>query len=735
MRSKLAIRRLAAPFVALSIGLTLGTSCLRKGDPSDATVMAAQVDKVRNVVRVFRRLIGRDPGQAEIAALKSLPLPELTTAILGSAQFDQEGFFNLHRERLLLNREGSKNWVKGSYNDFCAMRLEMSELSQADRSAKGYWELLRYRERWIPIGNFANSDCFFGSTIAQIVEAAKNPQTAPKGPAKSCASGLKFGLPNDDGTGDAQAKVKQWFADLDALPAEAKAKSLLETPAGEALFTALMKQMLLPDFGTETPGSTPIASMALELVKKDGKPEVLQELGKAGNQQCLFRPVDPTTYVKPKVIFGDGDNNGDTGGIGTPSTGPVVVQPPPIDFPPPVGQPELPVLLPTVSQAQTPSMAQAMAAADGALFVKIKMPAEFAGLHASPYWLSRHTSKAKNKHLHRARAIYFGYFCTEINPDAANFQGAPVQEVPAHLKDYFAADDTHAKGSSNCFNCHAKVQPIANWFGMLSFGTPYDQTGNFGGTSFAQFLDMDGTAFYRPGGIYDGEKFLPVPGTKFGMEGMANALTAYPAVDKCVVESTWSTLVGRDFPLFDDERQAALKAFKGGDGGQPSLARLLKHYVTENQRGQAYFGKSEGEFEKIVPNTGFTCPEVAPPAFEQTSQKILEGTCADCHNDGFIDAQGKFSIESYFVNQGIDDTPKGRGNLWQKLLCKVKLEKMPPGGGLDPNERGQLACWLQRMRDNLAKDGKIPADFAAKACQGAAPVSLGAPHGVGNQPH
>ncbi len=737
----------AAVFVGLTF--TVAQSCLRKVDNPETQLTAAQVDKVQNVVRVFRRLVGRDPGTSEINAMKALPYNDLVTSVLGSAQFDQEGFFNLHRERLLLNREGSQQWVKGSYKDYCALRLELAEQASADRSGKGYWETLRYRDRWVPLVEFGMNQCFFGASVGDLTEAWKKyggptpppppaadapPPTSREKNARSCVQSLKFGLPGDFANPNPEARVKEFFTKLEALDAEAKKLSLLSVPEAEAIMMDLVKQSMLPDFGPLPEGVTPLADMKLELVKKDGKPLVLQELGSQGNQQCLFSGVDPVSWVKTKQPGGGGGFGGDDdfngGGFGFPE-----VVPPPIDFPAPVGIPDQPVLVPLAGAQMAPNVQEAMAKADGPLFLKIRMPAEFQGLHGSPYWLSRHTTKQKNKNLHRARAVYFSYFCTEINPDAANFQGAPVAEVPAALKGYFADDDAHAKGSTNCFNCHAKIQPIANFFGLLSFGTPYDQGFGFGG-GWPQFLNEEGAAFSRPGGIYDGQKFFEHEGTNMGLEGFANTLPAYPAVGKCIADSTWAALVGRDFPLFETERQAAVTAFQGENGAKPSFSRLLKHFLTESKRGQAYFSQGEKAFEMIQPDTAFVCPEVPPEDFQASGTKLMEGQCVDCHSDGFFDEAGKFSIDSYFTNQGVDDTPKARGRLWHNLYCKVKLEKMPPGGGLDAEGRGKLWCWLGRTRDALAKESKIPAEYLSKVCQGAAPTmsSMGAAHTVSGTP-
>jgi len=235
-----------------------------------------------------------------------------------------------------------------------------------------------------------------------------------------------------------------------------------------------------------------------------------------------------------------------------------------------------------------------------------------------------------------------------------------VTAVPDVLKPYFAADDNHAKGSNNCFNCHSKVQPIANFFGLLTFGNPYDQGGGFPG-AWPQYLNEDGVGFWRPGGIFDGQKFFEHDGTNMGLEGLANTLKAYPAVDKCMAESTWATLAGRDSPLFDEERAGAIKAFTGDgtsgpDANKASLARMIKYLMVDTKRGPAFFNQGEKAFEQVQPDTGFVCPDMPPPDFQTSAIKTLETKCVDCHGDAFFDANGKFSVASYFPPGAVMET-------------------------------------------------------------------------------
>lgn len=743
----------------LAVGLgalaAVQQSCMRRVDTPESQLRDSQVETVQSAVRVFRRLIGRDPGPKEIQAVKNLAYPDLVKAVLNSQQFDAEGYYNLHRERFLLNREGSATWVKTSYDDYCALRLEVAERAAADR-AGDYFDILRYRERWIPLASTGLDECFFGTSVAGLlaVKAMSEEQQANLTPkqqlAKSCLDNLQWSLPNDDNQEPEQVATA-FFATLEGMSDEQKSGSLLNTAEGEKLFNRLVRDSMFPRWGSEFPEDAPTqpGDLKIEVVRKDGKASVLQEFGTAGNQQCLFASIDPAEFV-PTWMQGlpDQPPGGDLGAGGTEGDGlgdgPVVL-PEPIFFDQPfLGEPTEPVLS-QPETATTPGMALAGDAKPrGRLYVKVKMPPEFMGVHASPYWLSRHPSKPKNRNLHRARVVYFSHFCADINPDAANFVGPPVTEFPEQLRPYFAPDDNHVKGSQNCYNCHTKVQPLANFFGLTSWGTQYDSGFGEGGEgdeeqnwwNWPEYASSN-AATYRPGGIYDGQNFFPVEGTDRGMEGLANVLTKYPSVKKCVADSTWAVLAGRDFPLWEEERAAALAAFE--KDGKPSLTRLVAHFMLENKRGQTLFGKGEAAFAAMKPQTEFQCPDEVTPEIEAGVQAVAKSACKTCHEGEFITEDGKFDFDHYFSEGNDEDTPETRGALVQNLYCKVKMEKMPPGGSgaqLDKSKRGAFWCNAMRLRDKLADAGKIPTEYKGKACPGAPLPAAGMSpaHMTGNQP-
>jgi hypothetical protein len=712
--------RVAFGAVALAgVGLA-APSCMRRANGPETQLQESSAGAVAGAARVFKKLIGRDPAPSEIAPLQNLPYPELVKRVLASPQFEKEGFYNLQRERFLLNREGTRTWLTNSYDDYCSLRLEMADEAAKDK-AGNYFDLLTYRDRWIPVADTGVNECFFGTNVALLLEVRAlgedvdyNTLDQKQKLARRCLQNLPWSMAGDNADADPQQLFDQFMTELAALPDADKQKSLLELAPGEALFTRMMRDTLFPAWSSDYPetAATQPADMKIQLVKENGKLVLAQELGTSAIGQCRFKALDPVTW-EPRVRPDDG-------------------------FPGDGGGPIFALDAPT-----TP--------ADGSIFVKATVPKEFMGMHANPYWLSRHPSRPKNRDLHRARVLYFSYLCTDINPDAANFVGAPVTEVPEVLKPYFAENDNHAKGSQNCFNCHSKVQPLANFFGLASYGTPYgggsfdipqpggeedDDAEPFTFTRAPQFLPSEG-AFDRPGGIYDGTAFFQAQGSNKGFEGLANVMSKYPKVRQCIADATWAALVGRESPLWEDERAQAVAAFEKNN--KPSLARLVTHFLTENQRGKTYFAQGEAAFAAIHPEPDYVCPETLTDEVKTAAANVAKTACKTCHEDQFVDADGKLDVNLYFANGYADDTPENRGKLWHNLNCKVRLQKMPPasaGTPLSKSQRGAFSCLATRTRDTLAAAGQIPETYRDKACPGtpAAPAPTAGPHAIGGTP-
>lgn len=287
-----------SPLTALVLAIcggVLGASGLASCAPdkgnSDSTEQATSGARaVQTVISVYRRLVGRDPTAEEITKLKGMNLGDMTTAVLDSPEFEQDGFFGLLRDRFLLHRQGDQNWLDNSLPDYCAMKLEVQDVARADKSGGGYFELVRYRDRWVPLstgGALTAKACFFGGLTAGQIVAAK---------ADSTASGVTDAA--RDCIKDLDAETPEAFTGLDTAP---KDKPFLTTAQGQAaLLKVIGKRQYTtetgPVSGLELPGATPGAIPTirkLSVANADCATENITSLDTA--------TADSTVFVKVRV--------------------------------------------------------------------------------------------------------------------------------------------------------------------------------------------------------------------------------------------------------------------------------------------------------------------------------------------------------------------------------------------------------------------------------------------------
>ena len=266
------------------------------------------------------------------------------------------------------------------------------------------------------------------------------------------------------------------------------------------------------------------------------------------------------------------------------------------------------------------------------VFVKVRFPNSLGvqGVHANPYWLSMHRTTVQNQQLHRARIIWHSWFCSSISPD----QAMETNQVPSKaeldkVSQYFAENDQHAKGDRNCFDCHRRIQPVANYFGKMSVGYPYDKQLR-PEELIKSYLQIDDQAFSRPGGYYnprDGK----ITNTGYGLEGLANLLPHLPKVHRCVVNSTWNEIFGSKWSLTSDELATAVKFF--ADSGF-NYRKLLTHLLTK-KKAINYFTVSHDKFYDMVDKQKqqATCDELTPEVIASGAQ-IIKDTCVYCHSSG-----------------------------------------------------------------------------------------------------
>jgi hypothetical protein len=686
-------------FVAGFSLVALAAACGSSGDEGTSEDEVSAVRQAQMATRVFRKLVGRDPSAAEIARLRNATLPQMVDAVLALPDYEKDGFYAFQRDRLLLHRDGDANWMDASVRDYCALRLDMQDVAKADATGAGYYEILKYRERWVPVssGTLGAPLSCFTMKASEIRRAIDEQPTWPPPPPPPFDGGVdgSDGIDASTGAADAGAETdppapispeaqtcaqymrfREPFAtELRALGADEAEKPLGDTAPAKSLVATMLKQ------------STFYAPPGVEAG------EIAIAEGEGGRM-----PI--------RVFDGAPDDRCKTTD-GYAATGPGAVT-------------------------------------EG--FVRVRVPPALEGVHASTYWLSRHPSTQKNRDLHRARLVFFSYMCTEISPAQAAIGGGEPVHIDA-LREYFAADDQHVNTSANCYNCHTQVQPIANYFGELSKGVPYEQNGGFGGGSSGGFgfgfggFYHQGDGFRRPGGLWKGTEFHPAGAGKFGMEGLAELLPSLESSNDCIVKNAWSTLVGTGYPLSDEERGAAVTAFKGD--GTFRFARLLRHLSTENPRGKAFFEKGENGLA-AAPVESPECIDVAsvPDHAADTPASLLVDSCSGCHsgsgNRAFFE-NGAWKPERLVTEPG---QPPRRwahlAQLYDKAYCKVWSDSMPMGGwdesgGLSVADKKKKAlCFFSGKRNELARASDDPAIKAldSRPCDGQTPPPGRAPHPV-----
>ncbi len=124
-------------------------SCKTKNTSSELDESAAGSYAMQ--VRVFSKLIGRNPAPAELKPMKGMSLEQTVDHVMATDSFKQEGYLYLHNDRLLLNRQGQEKWIRDSSFDYCSLQWEMAEAAKEDLEGEGYWYLLRDRVKWLPL--------------------------------------------------------------------------------------------------------------------------------------------------------------------------------------------------------------------------------------------------------------------------------------------------------------------------------------------------------------------------------------------------------------------------------------------------------------------------------------------------------------------------------------------------------------------------------------------------------
>lgn len=566
--------------------------------------------KVVQDTNLFERLIGRAVGNGDkdlLAKLKAKTYEQKVDIILHSEQFYREGFWYLHKQRLLPGEiSAASSSAERKLKDSLALKLELEDVARQDN----YWEILTYHDRWLHIGdNFdfpyacakmllaqqkADDTSDYISDCSKSLKQSKPPKCHTNTAGKYVC--LEFRCQTNDEGEEVCSEVKCESNDKgEEVCVEVTSKQEEQVATGEEVYTKLI-EFISDNFFRDIS-----ADSNFPFVTKLEAAVAWHEINGNNPQKRVF--VD--------------------GGSKNPS------------------------------------------------FIKLKVPASMQGVHASPLWLSTHFTSETNLHLHRARVIYYSWFCEGISPDQATKSNkkTPQAEID-HFKPYLPQDDRHASADSNCFGCHKMIQPLANYFGRMSTGVDYNKTESLRNIEdvnafFHINYEEDDTklplrnnigAGYYLGNDEKGEpEFFkqghnPAGGTAPSMADLAALLTRLPKVKRCVIRYTWNKIFGCEARLSEKELSEATNYFASNANFRALLAYLLKTakattYFTEKDGAATVQAQVAAEEESSMTcadaNTAWNGHTGENYNIENKGASIIEGVCETCHH-----TEGLFSDSS-----------------------------------------------------------------------------------------
>ena len=498
--------------------------------------------------------------------------------ILASKAWREQGFFNLHRDRLLLDLQGTNTYNRDTLNNnLRSLKKDFSQLAVADN----YWDILTYRERFF---------YFKRSSIDYFCIDENGYNTDIEVFAGNCVENYFKRISDED---DSYGKVVRRYCqeinqhyqevfpqDFCKLDEDAVNDLIAKGKAQPHEFASLRKTI---DMSSDAPFFTPVTFP--------------QELRRGEN------------FLVEK------DSSGATH-----------------------------------------------------FFIKVPMPAYLQGVHASKYWLSRHTTNKANQNLHRAKIIWHSWFCSKISPDQASItKNTPTSEEVAYVQEYFDPNDEHTRKDRNCFACHRRIQPVANYFGKLSLDGE-------------KFLAPDSEAFARPGGYWHDDATQTVGGhfsefgRQAGLEGLADLLSNLPRVRKCLVNYTWENFFSSKYSLTATDTEKAVKVFENSGFNYRSL---ITHLLTKPEAIK-YFTAGHQVFYDMVESKKLTC-DVATT--KGNTVDVIKSSCLSCHgvkdeaSDEYVEVD--YYAEGYFNSDG---SITATGDKLQKLYDVIDTGYMPSDG-------------------------------------------------------
>ena len=571
--------------------------CSYEEEPSVLKVSINSNHTAVLVNNLFRLLIGRLPDEYERQQLiddtqdknRVKFYHNMLNKVLHSDAYHQEGFWHLHRDRLLLAPHGTTDFIENSQEDHTSLLLELSDVSYAD----DYWQLLKYRHRWLNITYLELNGCLnymHKVTSSQgLEETSENEEPSWR---RDCRVFLQASF-------DRAITHPFYYDYMDG-----------------RRFVNLYQPLCCPEIrrfrdacqGVENAYQQVFAENFCEVASREA-PLVSKDNSVAWSDKKIQQAI--SVYVALRLSEKQ----------------------------------------PSFKTASVPKIELLFPVNRSGYYLKVKVPPLLQGIHANPFWLSQHPSSKKNRDLHRARLIYHSWFCESISPDNAK-QTDPYPDVPAKFLPYFSNNDQHAKDFGSCFNCHKMVQPLANYFGLLTDGLNYQDPQLYSRTMpIAQrFFDFY-TPMDMPGGFYDEKhgEFFPF-GKQRGMEGLADLLSNMPRVHRCVVNSTWNGFFGHEWHLSASETKHAVANFKASNFNYRELLR----YLLTTDKAITYFTEGAQAFYDMIEQEraaqALTCEQAKNNSYGITAEKIIRNTCAACHaggeaHSGFIAADKSFIVQ------------------------------------------------------------------------------------------
>ena len=634
------------------IGRKLGNDIvvdLRDKDNNDSALISSWLDLYNN-----------DAGDSEkLQDGLQVHYEKAVNLILNSQQYLDEGFLHLHKRRLLLFHQGEANFMRNASTDYYSLQAELRDVAAADN----YWQLFTYRDRYFALNEVGitgacvdfssmqlskNSECI-KFLLASFLQNYQHHET--------CYMKL-------DSSGDANRKFSSIYYNRcgDGSIATEDIAFCDEVNNGY--------EQLLGKSYREVASATVSTCSYGEYSNKEGTSDE-EDISNDPMYTKVEENFLPLIYFYISLYLSEGM-----------SKFVKVTQP-------------------------SGSIDSLVRIANYRLFLKTNVPADLQGIHANPFWLSRHRTNVANMSLHRARLLLYSWFCEDVSPDAASLGGGTIDAIEKErLKDYFDKNDIHTFGDNNCFNCHKRVQPLGNYFGKLSFGVPYHDSLEFSRYTYRERLLAINNSFDRPAGYYDiatSEFFAECQGR--GMAALAELLSKHPRVRQCIVTATWNGIFGNSNQLSSAEVDGAVEVFAQNNFSYKSLLQ----YMLLSKKARTYFIEGEKALSALIAAEQLTCKDAeqndAGSLHGKSPQDIFGSTCNMCHTNGlnqsnvnFLSSDGKF----------IEDSGEGVFNEVYKRVSwgSQSASGMPMGGynttGGFPSADKQktlLLCFLQSQAE------------------------------------